>query len=65
MEATTTGRRELMPVAQVAQELDRTMNSVYWLINSGQLKAGKIGGRLYVRRSDLDALVDAAFAEAG
>ncbi|MEW1708010.1 helix-turn-helix domain-containing protein [Microbacterium sp. NPDC089190] len=56
---------QLLFVPEVAEYLRRSVDAVRWLINSGQLKAGKLGGRVVVRRSDLEAFVDAAFEEAG
>lgn len=61
MSVISPGRQPLLLVPEVAEELRRTENSVYWLIKSGQLKAGKLGGRVVVRRSDLEAFIDAAF----
>jgi excisionase family DNA binding protein len=54
---------DLLLVEEVAPLLRRTKNGVYWLIKSGQLRAAKLGGRVVVRRADLDKFVSDAFAE--
>lgn len=51
-------------VEDVATQLRRSPNAVRWLINSKQLKAAKLGGRVCVRQSDLDAFVEDAFTAA-
>lgn len=52
-------------VDEVATELRRSEAAVRWLIHTGQIKTGKIGGRVVVRPEDLDAFIDAGFSEAG
>ncbi len=59
----TDTRPDLLFVDEVAAELRRSVDATRWLINSGQLKAGKLGGRVVVRRSDLDAFIASAFQE--
>ncbi|KJL46236.1 Helix-turn-helix domain protein [Microbacterium hydrocarbonoxydans] len=65
MTITATGEHALLTIDEVATELRRTPASVRWLIQDGQLKSGKLGGRRLIRRSDLNAWIEAAFAEAG
>lgn len=48
-------------VPEVARELRRTEASVRWLIQDGQLKTGKIAGRIVVKPEDLDAFIEAGF----
>lgn len=56
-------RANLLLLNEVAQELRRSVDGVRWLIKSQQLKGAKLGGRMVVRREDLDAFVEAAFAD--
>ncbi|MEV7768304.1 helix-turn-helix domain-containing protein [Microbacterium sp. NPDC086615] len=49
---------------EVATELRRSVAAVRWLINDGQLKAGKVGGRVVVKPEDLDAFVESGFEAA-
>jgi excisionase family DNA binding protein len=62
---TEAGEQTLLTIDEVAAELRRTPASVRWLIFDGQIKSGKLGGRRLIRRSDLNAWIDAAFAEVG
>lgn len=55
---------DILYVDETSAALRRSVDSVRWLINSGQLKAGKLGGRIVVRRSDLEAFIEAAFTGA-
>jgi excisionase family DNA binding protein len=57
-------REELLFVSEVADRLRRSIDAVRWLINTKQLRAGKLGGRVVVRRGDLDAFISAAFKDA-
>lgn len=54
---------DLLFVDEVAAVLRRSVDGVRWLINSKQLKAAKLGGRVTVRRADLEAFIAAAFEE--
>lgn len=65
MTTTAEPDNSLLTVDEVAVELRRTPASVRWLIFDGQLKSGKLAGRRMVRRADLDAWIEAAFADAG
>lgn len=50
-------------VGEVAEELRRTEASVRWLIHTGQLKTGKIGGRVVVKADELERFIEAGFME--
>lgn len=54
---------DIMFVDEVAEYLRRSVDSVRWLINSKQIKAAKLGGRVVVRRSDLEKFVSDAFGD--
>lgn len=49
---------------EVATELRRSVAAVRWLITDGQLKAGKVGGRVVVRPEDLEAFIESGFRAA-
>lgn len=49
-------------VKEVATELRRTEASVRWLIHTGQIKTGKIGGRTIVAADEVDRILAEAFA---
>ena len=49
-------------VKEVATELRRTEASVRWLIHTGQIKTGKIGGRTIVAAEEVDRILAEAFA---
>lgn len=51
-------------VNEVASELRRSEAAVRWLIHTGQIKTGKLGGRVVVSAAELDRIIEAAFAEA-
>lgn len=50
-------------VAEVATELRRSEAAVRWLIHTGQLKTGKVGGRVVVRPEDLESFISAGFED--
>lgn len=52
-------------VNEVATELRRTEPSIRWMIHTGQIKTGKIGGRVVVSAAEIDRLISEAFADAG
>ncbi|WP_336640264.1 helix-turn-helix domain-containing protein [Microbacterium sp. USHLN272] len=52
-------------VNEVATELRRSEASIRWMIHTGQIKTGKIGGRIVVAAAEIDRLISEAFAEAG
>ena len=54
---------DLMTVEEVADALRRSVASVRWLIHQRTIKSGLIGGRRMIRRSDLEAYIEAAFEE--
>ncbi|MGP6171031.1 helix-turn-helix domain-containing protein [Microbacterium sp. A204] len=51
-------------VEEVAAELRRSVASVRWMIHTGAIKTGKIGGRVVISPAELDRLIDGAFAAA-
>ena len=51
-------------VSEVAAELRRSEASIRWLIHTGQIKTGKIGGRVVISAAELDRIINEAFAEA-
>lgn len=55
---------DLLFVPEVAEYLRRSVDSIRWLISTKQLKAAKLGGRVVVRRIDLEKFVNDAFADA-
>lgn len=52
-------------VNEVAEELRRSEASIRWMIHTGQLKTGKIGGRVVVAAEEIERLISEAFAQAG
>lgn len=58
----TISRPRLLFVEEVATELRRSVAAVRWYINSGKLKAGKVGGRVVVKPADLDAFIESGFS---
>lgn len=54
---------DILFVPEVAERLRRSVDSVRWLINTKQLKAAKLGGRVVVRRSDLEKFIADAFGD--
>lgn len=52
-------------VSEVATELRRSEASIRWMIHTGQLKTGKIGGRVVVSADEIERLISEAFAQAG
>lgn len=57
-------RPRFLFVKEVAEELRRTEASVRWLIHTGQLKTGKIGGRTVVLPEEVDRFIEAGFRQA-
>lgn len=51
-------------VSEVATELRRSEAAIRWMIHTGQIKTGKIGGRVVVAAAELDRIIETAFAEA-
>lgn len=49
-----------LSVVQAAQYLGVSRASVYRLMNSGDLRTTKLGGRTLIRRVDADALLEAS-----
>lgn len=48
-------------VNEVANELRRSEASIRWLIHTGQIKTGKLGGRVVVSAAEIDRLIEEAF----
>ena len=55
---------DILFVPEVAERLRRSVDAVRWLLNTKQLKSGKLGGRVVVRRTDLEKFINDAFEEA-
>ncbi|WP_294981726.1 helix-turn-helix domain-containing protein [uncultured Microbacterium sp.] len=55
---------DILFVPEVAEHLRRSVDSIRWLINTKQIKAAKLGGRVVVRRSDLEKFINDAFEDA-
>ena len=56
---------QLMLIEDVAARLNRSVNQVRWMITQGTApRHAKIAGRIMFRSSDVEAYIDAAFAEA-
>ncbi len=52
-------------VNEAAEELRRSVASIRWMLHTGQLNGGKIGGRVVISASEIDRLISEAFPEAG
>ncbi|MEO2134098.1 helix-turn-helix domain-containing protein [Microbacterium sp.] len=63
MTGLATEQNYLLLIPEVATELRRSEASVRWLIATKQLKAGKIAGRVVVKRDDLAAFIAAGFEQ--
>ncbi len=63
--STVTPQKRFYFVDEVAAELRRSEASIRWLLHTGQIKAGKIGGRVVVSAAEIDRLIGEAFADAG
>ena len=61
---TTESRPRFLYVKEVATELRRSEAAVGWLIHTGVIKTGKIGGRTVVSADEIDRLLKDAFEEA-
>ena len=62
--SSTNDQPDILFVPEVAERLRRSVDSVRWLINTKQLKSAKLGGRVVVRRADLEKFIADAFADA-
>lgn len=51
-------------VPEVATEIRRSVAAVRWLIHTGAIKSGKLGGRVVVSAAELDRFINSAFDEA-
>lgn len=50
-------------VNEVATELRRSEASIRWLIHTGKIKTGKLGGRVVISAAELDRVINDAFTE--
>ncbi|UTX53393.1 helix-turn-helix domain-containing protein [Leucobacter aridicollis] len=48
-------------VGEVATELRRSEAAVRWLIHTGRIKTGKLGGRTVIAAAELDRFIEEAF----
>jgi excisionase family DNA binding protein len=56
---------KLLTLSETAQRLRKTDKSLRWMIHEGKApKSALIGNRRMFRESDVDAFIEAAFAEA-
>ncbi|WP_431795643.1 helix-turn-helix transcriptional regulator [Microbacterium enclense] len=56
---------KILFIRDVAEKLGRTEAQLRWMLHQGTApKSAVIGGRRCWRESDVDAFIDAAFAEA-
>ncbi len=51
-------------VSEVATELRRSEAAVRWLIHTGRIKTGKLGGRTVVAVAELERFIEEAFSAA-
>ena len=51
-------------VKEVATELRRSEAAVRWLIHTGRIKTGKLGGRTVVSSAELNRFIEEAFSAA-
>ncbi|MFJ2534779.1 helix-turn-helix domain-containing protein [Microbacterium maritypicum] len=52
-------------VNEVAEILRRSEASCRWMIHTGQIKTGKIGGRVVVSADEIERIISEAFAQVG
>jgi predicted DNA-binding transcriptional regulator AlpA len=53
-------------IPEVADQLRKSPDQLRWMIHTGNApRSAIIGGRRMFRQSDVDAFIDAAFAEVG
>lgn len=56
---------KLLFIPEVAERLRRSPDQIRWMINQGTApKHGKIAGRIVFKSSEVEAFIDAAFADA-
>lgn len=60
----TDSRPRFLFVNEAAAEIRRSEAAVRWLIHTGQLKAGKVGGRVVILSEEIDRFIAAGFEEA-
>jgi hypothetical protein len=56
----TKGRPRFYFVDEASEELRRTQASVRWMIHTGQIKTGKIGGRTVIATAEIDRIINDA-----
>jgi len=56
-------RPRFYTVREAAAVLRRSEPSVRWLLQTKQLKAGKLAGRVIIKAEDLDAFIESAFED--
>lgn len=61
VEAPPVSRPRFLFVNEVATELRRSEASIRWLIHTGAIKTGKIGGRTVVSSAEIDRIIAEAF----
>ena len=56
---------KLLFIPDLAERLGRSQDSVRWMVNQGTApRHAKIGGRVVFKESDVEAFIEAAFADA-
>ena len=65
MTTTQTASPRFYFVSEVATELRRSEAAIRWMIHTGQIKTGKIGGRVVVSAAEIDRIIEEAFSAAG
>lgn len=54
---------DLLFVSEVAERLRRSVDATRWLLNTKQIRSAKLGGRVVVRRVDLEKFIADAFGD--
>ncbi|MCS6578211.1 helix-turn-helix domain-containing protein [Curtobacterium poinsettiae] len=59
-------RTQLLTIAEAAPLVRKTEAAMRWWLNQGNcpIKTARVGGRIFLRQSDIEAYIDAQF-EAG
>ncbi|WP_307219138.1 helix-turn-helix domain-containing protein [Microbacterium sp. SORGH_AS_0888] len=63
MTDTLTTRPRFYFVDEAAAELRRSPASLRWMLHTGQIKSGKIGGRTVIAASEIERIISEAFAD--
>lgn len=64
MSSPTEGPFRFYFVDEVAAELRRSEAAIRWLIHTGRIKTGKLGGRVVISAAELDRFIEEAFSAA-